>query len=82
MSTKTNGVLKTTNDYVGRRVLVEREVIEVEEIQGHCLEVVDSGMLVRYSKRGQDVTEFFPWAHVKRVRHMESVKAQSVAEET
>lgn len=85
MADKKNGAsssLKSANDYTGRRILVEREVVEVEEINGLCLEVVDCGILVEYVKRGNKVTEFFPYAHVKRIRHLESIKAKRLVEET
>ena len=56
--------------------MVERETVRTEELNGFCLEVNQSGMLVQYKHRGNVVTDFVPWPHIKRVRHVESEKTK------
>ena len=70
--------VNNTKGLVGKSIIVEREIVQVDEVSGKCIEVNDSGVLVKYKHRGNVVTDFIPWEHAKRVRYLESEKIKHV----
>ena len=69
-----SGHIGEANHFEGKRVRVERKVIE--EITGDCVEVNGGGMLIRQVRRGMANYDFIPWVSIQRVQYAASLKTR------
>jgi hypothetical protein len=73
-SNGSTGHIGEANHFEGKRVRIERRVIE--EITGDCVEVNAGGMLVRQVRRGMANYDFVPWASIQRVQYSASMRSR------